>query len=203
MDKRDLRKLFLERRAQVSAIEATMAGEAMASLLSGEPCWREARSVFCFLSVAGEPDTAPIILRALAEGKTACVPRTAADRAMEAVPIIALSRLTEGWPLSYGIPEPPASYPAMDAAGLDLVIVPSLAVDIWGYRLGHGGGYYDRFIARFQNEQKRPLFSAIQFARFVQHEALPREDYDMKVDVILTENEIIASTTKYCVGLTR
>jgi len=188
-DKQYLRKTITERRRLIPETEAVAAGEAMALLLSAEAFWHEVNSVFCFLSVDGEPDTSPIINSALAEKKTVCVPRTSPNRVMEAVPIKDLC--TEGWPLSFGIPEPPASYPAADAATLDLVIVPSLAVDRWGNRLGHGGGYYDNFIARFENVQKRPLFAAIQFAAFVQSEALPYEDYDMRVDMILTENKII------------
>jgi len=188
-DKQALREIITERRKLIPEAEAKAAGEAIISLLCGEAFWREANSVFCFLSVDGEPDTSPIIGRALAEKKTVCVPRTSPNRVMEAVPVADLC--ARGWPLSFGIPEPPASYPAVDAATLDLVIVPSLAVDRQGNRLGHGGGYYDSFIARFKNARKRPLFAAIQFAAFVQSEALPNEYYDMRVDMILTENEII------------
>ena len=188
-DKQSLREIITERRKLITETEAKAAGEAIISLLSGEVFWREASSVFCFLSVGGEPDTSPIIGMALAEKKTVCAPRTSPNRVMEAVPVTDLC--IEGWPLSFGIPEPPASYPAADPAGLDLVIVPSLAVDRFGNRLGHGGGYYDRFIARFNNAPKRPLFAAIQFAEFVHSEELPYEDYDMRVDMILTEKEII------------
>ena len=206
MDKSTLRKIFLEKRGLITAEDARQAGEAMAALLSGGKFWEETRSVFCFISVDGEPDTSPIILNAIRNGKTVCVPRTGKGRRLEAVPVTgepdtlplaigelnsgAISQLTKDWPLFYGIPEPPASYKAIGAELLDLVIVPSLAVDIWGRRLGHGGGYYDHFIAQFQAVKKRPLFAAIQFSALVQKDPLPYEEHDMKVDLIVTEKEI-------------
>ena len=112
---------------------------------------------------------------------------------MEAVPVDEeefFQRSRAEWPCFFGIPEPPDAFPALDIADLDLVITPSLALDQWGYRLGHGGGYYDRFIAAGMVQNKCPLFVAPQRAAFVQNEPLPREDYDMTVDVIVTENGI-------------
>ena len=177
-------------RGELSADEVRAKSEAIAGLIFEAPFYREARSIFCFVSVEGEADTAPIIQRALEEGKRVCVPRTAPGRGMDAVPVSleSFARAGEDWPHYYGIPEPPASFPAMeDPRALDLVFVPSLAVDMEGYRLGHGGGYYDRFISLFQNSKTRPLFVAIQFADLLFARRLPREVHDMAVDVIVTD----------------
>jgi len=210
MEKKVLRKIFMEQQSRISAEKSMAAGEAMLSLLSGEAFWQEARSVFCFISMSGEPDTTPIILGALNSGKTVCVPRTGKNRLMETVPIMddsgvlsmpmdrdAFSRIIAAWPLSYNIPEPPASIHAEDPSKLDLVIVPSVAVDRRGCRLGHGAGYYDHFINGFQTAKKRPLFAAIQFEELLMDEPLPREPYDMLVDMIVTENEIIIPVSFY------
>jgi 5-formyltetrahydrofolate cyclo-ligase len=136
---------------------------------------------------------------------------------MEAVPVGESDFMNARceWPRYYGIPEPPASFPAADISGIDLALTPSLAVDKEGFRLGHGGGYYDRFIAASCTEQnshvnktqtsgrpgkkKHPIFAAIQFSAFLRDEDLPREVYDMPVDVIITENGIvIPSSLSFC-----
>jgi len=204
MEKKALRKIFMEQQGRIPVEKSRAAGESMLSLISAEAFWREARSVFCFLGMTGEPDTAPFILRALNEGKSVLVPRTGKNRLMETVPVVngpdgpsipfdrdSLSRIIAEWPLSYNIPEPPTSIPAEDPSSLDLVIVPSVAIDLWGCRLGHGAGYYDRFISGFQAAKKRPLLVATQFEELLMSEPLPREPYDMLVDMIVTENRIL------------
>ena len=190
--------------------------EAIASHITGSAYFREAQAVFCFVSVGNEPDTSPIIEKALSDGKIVYVPRTTQDRHMETVPVTSedwQDAYTE-WPCFYGIPEPPQELkPAAQALttkataqtpAIDLVLVPSLAVDTEGYRLGYGGGYYDRFISESrtahaartpqtaQTTKNQPLFAAIQFSRFImQNDPLPREKHDMRVDVIVSENGII------------
>ena len=181
-------------RGRISARDACAKSEAIAELVFKAPFYEEARSVFCFVSVEGEVDTARIIRKALEDGKQACVPRTAPGGQMDAVPITleAFSRAQAEWPRHYGIPEPPASFPRTDPQGLSLVFAPSLAVDTEGYRLGHGGGYYDRFAAQCKTSKTRPLFVAIQFADLLVTTQLPREPHDMPVDFIVTEEGVLA-----------
>ena len=198
MDKRELRKIIIEGRERLPEAEVRAAGEAIAEALLSSDFYREAQSLFVYISVGREPDTAPVILKALANGKTVCVPRTAPDRNMDAVPLKNAEDLRKAqtdWPRFYGIPEPPPEMPACapaELAALSLVIVPSLAVDMQGYRLGYGGGYYDRFISRFPETKKdRPLFAAIQYAAFLKNVPLPRDPHDRPVDAIITEAGII------------
>ena len=193
MNKAALRKTFLQQRKLIPADEARAAGERMTSFLFGSSFWKEAESVFCFISVEGEPDTTPIFLRAFADGKAVFVPRTGPERTLETVPVT-LDEFDENakalWPRSYGIPEPPATLPAAVAPRIDLSLIPSLAVDAAGFRLGHGGGYYDRFIMDRRSQPPSGLFAAIQFGVFFISEVLPREPYDMPVDILITENGI-------------
>jgi 5-formyltetrahydrofolate cyclo-ligase len=193
MCKAALRKEFLEKRSRISEVEARECSERIASLLCAEKFWREASSVFCFIGVNGEPDTSLVIHRAFAEGKAVCVPRITKGVHMETVPVTspeAYGRAMTEWLRSYGIPEPPASFPAA-APCVDLVIVPSLAVDRQGFRLGYGGGCYDRFITKSRSSEKPPLFAAIQFDAFLLRNPLPCEEHDMRVDAIVTEKEVI------------
>ena len=218
MDKVSFRKKILAERGRIPEAVLRAKSEAAAGHLFDAGLYREAKTIFCFVSIAGEPDTTPIIRQAFKDGKTLCVPRTCPDRTMEAVPVgaDAFERAFADWPRSFGIPEPPAILQGWSliageapliAGGSSLVsengpvlcIVPSLAVDADGYRLGFGGGYYDRLIGAYkrgQPEQKqtlqpRPFFAAIQLDQFYYTKKLPREPHDMSVDAIITEKGIM------------
>ena len=195
-DKKILRKQILEQRGQIPAEIARAASDAIAKTLFSAPFYHSAESVFTYVSLANEPDTAPIIRRALADGKIVSLPRTKPGREMDVVPLESESAFRQAfsdWPRVYGIPEQPPEIPAIDPSKLDLVIVPSLVLDTDGYRLGYGGSYYDRFIARFDIQKKdRPLFVAIQYDMFIlDKEAFAREPHDKSVDLIITEKRVI------------
>jgi len=194
IEKKALRKSLTEKREGFPAETARREDEAIASQLALSEFYRNARSIFVYIGVEGEVDTERIIKTAFADGKTVCVPRTKKDRVMEAVPVsedeFFLRARTE-WPRSFGIPEPPPYLPSANASEPMLVIVPSLALDRFGYRLGYGGGYYDRFLSDARALKAPLVFAAVQRSAFILEKTLPRETYDMPVDVIVTENGII------------
>ena len=142
-----------EARARAKALRAALPmeeiGAAMAQHLFTLPCWQTARRVRAFVSLPDEPDTFPILRRALADGKPLLLPRVIGDGRMDWVEIPDLSLLRRG---AYGILEPPANLPAEDAEA-GLALVPCLAVGTNGVRLGRGGGYYDRFLAHAKGER--------------------------------------------------
>ncbi|HEY8585796.1 MAG TPA: 5-formyltetrahydrofolate cyclo-ligase [Rhodanobacter sp.] len=95
-------------------------------------------------------------------------------------------------PNRFGIPEPVAQTELLEPFQLDLVFVPLLGFDRRGNRLGHGGGYYDRSFA-FLNEQVRPtepLLVGIAYA-FQELPALDEQDWDVPLDFVATERELI------------
>jgi len=99
-------------------------------------------------------------------------------------------------PNRYGIPEPVAQDELLEPFQLDLVFVPLLGFDRRGNRLGHGGGYYDRSFA-FLNEQVRPtepLLVGIAYA-FQELPEVDEEDWDVPLDFIATERELIDCST--------
>jgi len=99
-------------------------------------------------------------------------------------------------PNRYGIPEPVAQGELLEPFQLDLVLVPLLGFDRRGNRLGHGGGYYDRSFA-FLNEQVRPtepLLVGIAYA-FQELPEVDEEDWDVPLDFIATERELIDCST--------
>ena len=148
--KRILRQTAKDRLAAIKPKTFQQIGESMWKILQKEPAWQKAGSVFCFVGAKHEPDTRPILQGALAAGKKLYVPRVIGSGVMELVPITALSQLEAG---AYGILEPARSLPAEIGAQPELAILPCLAATQTGQRLGHGGGYYDRFLANFRGKR--------------------------------------------------
>jgi len=90
--------------------------------------------------------------------------------------------LTRG---TYGITEPAAASPLVEPYRVDLILVPCLACDINGYRLGYGGGFYDRMLTRAEWANKKTIGIVFEYARLPQ---VPREDWDVRLDGICTES---------------
>lgn len=138
-------KAFL---ASVGEEERGAAGRRAADAAVALPAWAGARLVLAFLSMPTELDTGPLVRAALEAGKRVACPRIAG-------PDISFIELSEGWrdwPRDrWGIPAPPAEAPALSPEAIastpTLALVPGLAFDTAGGRLGRGKGYYDRFLA--------------------------------------------------------
>ncbi|CAB9499952.1 Probable 5-formyltetrahydrofolate cyclo-ligase [Seminavis robusta] len=101
----------------------------------------------------------------------------------------------KNWPRNkWGIPEPPADMPIVTAkpGDIDLLVVPGLAFDRNGDRLGQGKGYYDRFIERMcQGDQKGPYLVAVGLQAQVVDESIPVAQYDRRMDMVLLPDESI------------
>ncbi|MBQ6475376.1 MAG: 5-formyltetrahydrofolate cyclo-ligase [Clostridia bacterium] len=144
------------------------------------PWMKEARSVFIYVSMQGEPDTRVLIGECLREGKTVLVPKCVSKTEMIAVRIRDLEELTPG---ALGIPEPPDSLSW--TGDISLALVPCVAASRDGARIGHGAGYYDRFLARHKTRticlcyQERLL------------DAVPMDADDIYMDAVITQSETI------------
>lgn len=147
--------------------------------------YRRCGQLFCFVSLPQEPDTLPILQQALKDGKTVAVPRCLPKRRM-AFHLLSPERPMEEQLKSgtYGVPEPsPAMPEVIPGPGLfPLCLVPGLAFDHEGGRLGYGAGYYDRFLAAY------PFVRKIGFALspFVMLQ-VPAEPTDLRLDGLATE----------------
>lgn len=170
-----------------AALDAISAG--LCARLFALPAWRQAAGVFCFASMPGEPDTFPVLRRALAEGKLLYLPRVVGGGVMELVAVRDLGTLAPG---ALHIPEPtgsaPASPAALAAAGT-LALLPGLAAAATPAgitRLGRGGGYYDRFLAAFAGPSIQLCPEALLFP------ALPSGPLDARPGALLTECRFFA-----------
>jgi 5-formyltetrahydrofolate cyclo-ligase len=146
--------------------------------------WKQARTVFIYVSIGREPRTRGLILSALADGKTVAVPRCLSNGEMEARVISSLDGLQPG---PFGIPEPTASAPLLLPDAFDLIVAPCIAADRQGYRLGHGGGYYDRYLANIQCPS-----ACLCRACLLQPE-LPYDAFDRPVEFVITEDGCLRS----------
>lgn len=146
-------------------------GQRMCDRLFARAEWQQAGTILCFVPLPTEPDISPALDRALAEGKVLAVPRVLGEGRMEWV---ALDSLDDLRPAAYGIREP-VSGPVLDPAALPpdtLALVPCLAADRQGVRLGRGGGYYDRFLAQYKGRRLLVCPAALLA------EELPRDPWD-------------------------
>lgn len=144
--KKELRRHFKQLRGEISPRQKARWDSAILRHILALPAYRESETVLLYLSTPEEIDTLALMEQALADGKQVavpyCVPGT---RLMEFYPIQSLGNLVPG---AYGILEPdPAAAPKLTAFTGSICLVPGLAYDSRGYRLGYGGGYYDRFLS--------------------------------------------------------
>lgn len=158
-------------------------GNAMALALFELDVWKNAQTVFCFVSTDLEPSTLPILKAVLAHKGTLCVPRTTDENGqMDAVSITDLNQLSAG---RWGLLEPSAQLAAFEPQQLDLIVAPCLMAGPNGARLGQGGGYYDRFFSRCQCP------SVVLCPSDLVHPNLPLEPFDCPIDYVITETGVL------------
>lgn len=185
MDKRALRQELIAARARVPSELTAGWSAAAAARLGGLDEWTQAAVVHCFVgALAGEVRTEGLLARALAEGRRLVCPRVMPRGRLEHREVTVLTQLENS---SFGLREPsPALCPQVDAAEVDLVVVPGVGFSRDGLRLGMGGGYYDRFLSTLPPTAVRVgLAFELQLL-----DAVPsgiEEQHDERVDLIVTE----------------
>ena len=175
-------------RAKLLAIPPDVAGRRSRQAclhLADTPEFREANVVMLFLTIPGEIETAELVLAAWRHAKTVLVPKVGFEqRHMIAIEIRSLETGLE--PSSYGIREPINGEPC-PLEDIDLIVVPALAFDRSGNRLGRGGGFYDRFLA---HSQVTATTCGLGFAEQFLDE-LPTESHDQPLDMLATDREVL------------
>lgn len=180
----DKRRLRREAAARRDALEGRAERSVMIMrMLAGLPAYRSAAAIHCFLPIRSEVDTEPLVAAALAEGKAVAVPVIDERGVMvhSWLSDLAGPSLVRG-PL--GTLYPRVIRPAYPGQW-ELTIVPLLAFDRSGYRLGYGKGHYDRLLAGGAGLAVGVAFACQEL------DALPREPHDTALDLIITEAEVI------------
>lgn len=177
-------KLRADMRAMRDALDAgerERASKDICRALLASDMWKRAGSVFVYFAVGSEVDTLPLIKAALSDGKALYLPRCVKRGDMRAIRTLSLDELRPG---RYGIPEPAGEH-ELDASP-DLCIAPGLAFDIAGGRLGYGGGYYDRYLAKYRPHTAALAYQCQMIA------SVPVQAHDMRMDNIITPAGIAA-----------
>ena len=181
--KQQLRRAYKASGAALTKEYRDFADCAIRAYVQYSEVWQKAESVFLYVSMWAEPDTRALIEAALSEGKRVYVPLCCPDRTMKAVRIRSLDELKPG---TMNIPEPPADNEAAAPGTLDLAVVPCLTASFEGARLGHGAGYYDRFLRLHACPSMCLCYGQLLA------DALPMEEHDVWMDYVATEAGITA-----------
>lgn len=140
--------------------------------------YQGAQTVFCYVSTLREVDTHAILRHALDAGKVLCVPLCVGDGQMTLHQITSMEGLHPG---AHGILEPATTAPLIDIDQVDFAILPCVTCNYFGHRLGHGGGYYDRFLSQYRGGTV-----LLCHERLIREE-IPLEPHDYPIPWVLTE----------------
>ena len=182
--KETLRAELKARRAALTARELQVAGDAAARLITQLPEWKQAKTVCLYASFGGELPTDALLALALLEGKRLLLPRVTNKTTLTLHEVTDLAALR---PSRLGIREPLLSAPAATLADAGLILIPGLGFDGAGRRLGFGGGFYDRLLAK----PPRKTFLLGHAHSFQVVPRLPDEPHDIKVKAVATPQGVI------------
>ena len=146
--------------------------------LAAMPEYLAADTVFAFVGTAREIDTTAFLEDVLARGKRLCVPLCVGDGLMDLHHITSLEQLNTG---AYGIREPSEDTPIVPVDEVDFAVIPCLSCSHGGKRLGQGGGFYDRFLAKYRSA------SVLVCRERLTREELPVEPHDLPIPWVMTE----------------
>lgn len=192
-EKNILRAEYKRRRADIPAQKKAELDSAICAEIVSLACFRFADTVLLYSPIGSEIDITPIAEEALARGKKLAYPLcNTEDCTITFRYVERPSLLSRG---SYSIFEPESSAPIFEGGENSLCLVPALAFDKEGFRLGYGKGYYDRFLRNFKGTAIGAVYSELLTDK------LPRGFYDLAVGVIVTERgSIITNAGKEKIG---
>ena len=188
--RKELRQRLREQRARLPAAQRIAAAQGLLQQLQQLPELSVDDRIGGYFAVNGELSLHLVVAQCWRQGKAFHLPVAGADRQLRFARYGAASPVQ---PNRFGIPEPEvATDQLVDPAALELVLVPLLGFDRRGHRLGYGGGFYDRSFAFLHGTERPtlPLLVGIGYS-FQEVDTLAAESWDVKLDLIATECELI------------
>ncbi len=183
--KHQLRATARARRAALSKPLRRSHSASICSHLTESAPWREAKTVAIYASFRAEVDTDELLRRAIRDGKQLLLPKVVAPK-MPLAFFEVRPDSSDAWPLTegaFGVQEPNDSCAEVPLDHIDLLIVPALALDTTGARLGWGGGFYDRTLERCSGAKVLAVVFDCQIV-----ESVPVSEHDLPVDGWVSES---------------
>ena len=191
MDKQSIRKEVTEKKRRMSEAEISRLSLDLKEKFCSLEEYGSASVLYAYMSYNQEVRTAPIIEQAWEDGKRVAVPRIFNKEYMEFIYINSFDELESGY---MGIPEPKYEVFADDFDRIAqeqevLMLLPGLAFDKEGSRLGYGGGFYDMYLEDY-SEETNFIKTALCYD-FQIYEKLKTEDHDVKIDIVISNSRMI------------
>lgn len=173
MDKSSLRSFYKEKRTEIT--DKDDKSLKIAEKITETDIYKNSKVIMLFYPKENEVNTLHLLDMSISDKKTVVFPVTDTKN-KELIPVIFSGSFKKG---AFGIYEPCGDIISKDK--IDLVVIPALSIDKEGYRLGYGGGYYDRFLKDFKGKKIAVLFSQLLADK------LPHDDFDIKADLTITD----------------
>ncbi|RJX19259.1 MAG: 5-formyltetrahydrofolate cyclo-ligase [Desulforudis sp.] len=184
--KQNLRQELLEQRAAMDPADVAVRSTAVAERVFQFGPFQDAGTVMVYADFRNEVQTGAIIAAALDAGKRVGLPL--ADREQKMLTVIRITNYPEDLEAgAYGIPEPKSGLTPLEVKEIDLILVPGVGYDTDGYRLGFGGGYYDRFL---RGIRRRTVKAGLAYDFQVKDTVHP-DSHDRGVHYIITESRTL------------
>jgi len=192
----DMRAAKAQLRAEMKALRAELSPAShgqlatqAAQVLCALPQWSAAQVVCLYASFKHELGTHTLLQTALGAGKVLVLPRAQPNGTLSLHEVSDLSTLTSS---HLGILEPAPGAPPRDVTDVDLFLVPGLAFDSNGHRLGYGAGFYDRLL-----RQAKPTAFTVGYGfDFQVNPEVPVEDHDQSLDTIVTPTGVVPKVSR-------
>lgn len=172
-DKEKLRQSYQVIRKEI--VDKDLKSKIIIDHLIKQPIVKEAKMIGCFAGLTNEVQT----LTLLTKGLNLCFPRVIGKNMM----FYAVNNIEELHKGSFGILEPNDTCPLIDIEQIDIMLIPCVALDLDGNRIGYGQGYYDRYLKNYS----RPKI-ALCFADNVSAQIFPCEEHDIKMNMYVDEH---------------
>ncbi len=185
MDKKALRKQLLQTRQHLTSSDWKSYSQQITERLLAQSCFKPGQTILAYFSIRQEPDLTELWRDTVGSGLRFGFPRCEAGGRLRWHRWQPGDRLVAG---AFGILEPPATAPELQAAEVDWMLVPCVGCDRQGYRLGYGGGFYDRLLAK--PEWQRVQTIGITFNFGIMENFVP-ETWDQPLNYICTEKQWI------------
>jgi len=188
MSKSEFRNKAISDREGQSGDEVKLKSQKIFERLISLDSVKNAKSIMTYIDFRNEVQTRPLIDYCLSNGKNVVIP-ISVFKGRQLIPSQLMDPDKELQISKFGLLEPKPEYVRVfDKEELDVIIVPGVAFDKYGYRVGYGAGFYDRFLASIDNESVVKVGVAFELQL---HDSVPHDSFDATVDIIVTEDRII------------